>query len=597
MFSLLNSSIGLYIMNITNALKAILLFSLYIFMLILMHNIVYKGKKWKWTIFVLPSIFGVAISFLLYFFFPNMQIFDISEFKYLSGLKFNESINIYSNSIAIFIIVLSTGLFIAYQMANLLKNDKTSPILNDEDIEKIRKLIRDEIMQANEKILFELRKDKDEILNAIINISKNNETFVKDLLDDGSKTFKLDLILDELDKIRFQMMKESKHVSVDITRKPDYLQYKISESIEINRQIASIAHLIGRLDMAKKAIDNILENNPNDLDAINRKGIYYLSIDSYLDAMEEFKLIEISSIDNNNKEGLAIAYGNIGLTYLNFSNFPKAEEYINKSKRISESMGDLYGIASNLLNLGQIFAIQGEIQKATDSYNESLALIEKTGDRQLKSVFYANIGHIHAITNNLMLAKEMFFNAIAIDNDIEWREGLSANFGNLGNVFGMLGEFDKAEEYFFKALEIENELDRKHGKANALGGLGIIYSLTGEFQKAETYLMRALKIHEELKRKNEIALCYGNLGNLHMNKTDPDFKLAKEYFENALDIFKAINNQSGMANTYVNLGQLFILLNQRNLAIDNWMKACDIFEKMGLTFAAKELQLLIEEIQ
>lgn len=68
--------------------------------------------------------------------------------------------------------------------------------------------------------------------------------------------------------------------------------------------------------------------------------------------MEQFQQALSLSEELNDKDGMAVAYNNIGVIYNDVGNTTKALEYYQKSVDINKELGDKLGLAESYINIG-----------------------------------------------------------------------------------------------------------------------------------------------------------------------------------------------------------------------------------------------------
>jgi tetratricopeptide (TPR) repeat protein len=97
----------------------------------------------------------------------------------------------------------------------------------------------------------------------------------------------------------------------------------------------------------------------------------------------------------HNKDGMARVYGNLGIICRNRGELDHAEEAYRKSMELYEQLGDRDGIARVLCNLAVVHQHRGEFDKAQKSTSKAIALSEELGIKEIMAVGYRNLGSIH----------------------------------------------------------------------------------------------------------------------------------------------------------------------------------------------------------
>ena len=78
-------------------------------------------------------------------------------------------------------------------------------------------------------------------------------------------------------------------------------------------------------------------------------------------------------------EGIANAYGNLGLVYYSRGDLDRAEEMHCKSLAIEERLGRLEGMANDYSNLGTVYRRRGDLEAASAWLQKALALFAQIG--------------------------------------------------------------------------------------------------------------------------------------------------------------------------------------------------------------------------
>jgi tetratricopeptide (TPR) repeat protein len=79
------------------------------------------------------------------------------------------------------------------------------------------------------------------------------------------------------------------------------------------------------------------------------------------------------------REGMASAYGNLGLIYQTRGELDRAEEMQKKSLAINKMLGRQEGMGSDYRNLGAIYQARGDLDRAAEMLKKSLALFKAIG--------------------------------------------------------------------------------------------------------------------------------------------------------------------------------------------------------------------------
>ena len=201
------------------------------------------------------------------------------------------------------------GLIVMVMLHFIKKEDITSPME-----------IATFLMTQNKVMADENQKLKEDLAQALSNVQANTSAaemkVVADNLYDGDTT-RVEQILDKI----IDDHKES-----------------ISVIAEAYRNKGMIVHLFD----TQKSITyykRSLELDPNSLDGWNQLGHLLDRIGELEQAETAYKKVLSLSEAINDKEGIAVAYGNLGLIFSTRGDLDKAEEYHRKSFEIFSNIG------------------------------------------------------------------------------------------------------------------------------------------------------------------------------------------------------------------------------------------------------------------
>jgi tetratricopeptide (TPR) repeat protein len=204
------------------------------------------------------------------------------------------------------------------------------------------------------------------------------------------------------------------------------------------------------------------------------------------------------------KEGLAIAYGNLGLIYRTRGDLAEAEQMHLKSLGLEREVGHKNGMAADYGNLATIHHIRGDFDKAEDMYLNALKLFEDTGGEGI-AIIYGNLGVIYQTRGDFDKAKKMQLKALKLSKELVHKDGMARAYINLGAIYSTLGDLAKAEKMQLKALKLDKELGRKEGMADANWNLSAVYNETGNKTRACECLRKTRDLWREMGLTDKAA--------------------------------------------------------------------------------------------
>ena len=164
---------------------------------------------------------------------------------------------------------------------------------------------------------------------------------------------------------------------------------------------------------------------------------------------------------------------NIGLSYQRLKDYEKADEYLQKAKKISDELGYLWMKGEIELNLGDLEILKGNYKKSIDHYERGLELAHRLDASNLQYKLYAAKGNFYKLKGKLDLASLNYDQSIEIIESIRSGIGLEANrskfmenvlpiYQKMINLQVEFGTIEVAYEYYEK-MKVRNLLDILEG--------------------------------------------------------------------------------------------------------------------------------------
>lgn len=225
-------------------------------------------------------------------------------------------------------------------------------------------------------------------------------------------------------------------------------------------------------------------------------GLIYRDLKLNEKALESFEqalviYIPMASKDQN-KNGLAICYEQIGMINLDMNRLEEARSNIEKVLEIHTESGSKFGIASAFSIIGQIEYASGNYKIALNYLNNSLSIKKEMGDLITQSIIYEYIGisliRLGQTTKGLQTMQKALDLAV-LNNQKKVQFDICTK---LADTYHELNNFRKAIEFQKQQIEIQ--------RAMLLGGASIKIE-----QLQDIYEIDAKNSQiAELKKQNEI---------------------------------------------------------------------------------------------
>ena len=225
-------------------------------------------------------------------------------------------------------------------------------------------------------------------------------------------------------------------------------------------------------------------------DAWLNMGNANILLSKYTDALKAFthsqsvyeELIKTDKTQDI-KDGLARAYGSIGIVCNRQNNYARALEYFFKALKLyRETRQD--DIAARIYNgIGVVYESQKEYDKSLKYYKHALALQKTSGDNT-SAVTISNIGNVYLAMGRDDDALASYRMAEAGLLNLTDKSYLGELYNSYGNYYRKKGMLQEAKQYYNRALIIFNEDEALFGASATLEYLGRIAEQQKDYKQA-----------------------------------------------------------------------------------------------------------------
>lgn len=277
------------------------------------------------------------------------------------------------------------------------------------------------------------------------------------------------------------------------------------------------------LKLAKRIKYRLAEGN-----ACLNKGNANVILGNYESALQYFsdaqKVFESESDVQNNLDdeeinnGLARAYGSIGIVFSEQSNYSKALKYHLKALKIYETGTNYEKTARVYNNIGIVYKSQGEDFKALQYFIKCLKIQERIGDNTV-GITTTNIGNIYLKQNDFVRAFAHYLRAQELFEKYPNQRGLGELYNNIGQYYTKLKNDSEALRSYSRALDAFGSIEDKFGASNTYFYIGQInlnqkkYKEALENTKKSLQLAQHLAVIEQIQyAEKQLSLIYEKLG-------------------------------------------------------------------------------------
>lgn len=279
------------------------------------------------------------------------------------------------------------------------------------------------------------------------------------------------------------------------------------------------------------SLKQVLETSKNDIEksqVLNQISDLYKTQSPTL--MFDFanQALELSQKIKNRQEE-ATAYLNLGNSQIISGNYPKALEYFTYAKNTFEELESAPenkqkvqdGLARAYGSIGIVFSEQSNYSKALEYHLKALNLYEKSDDKVRLARVYNNVGIVYKSRNEQFKALEYFLKAQEIQEEINDRT-IGITTTNIGNIYFDQKNYPKAIEFYDKASIYFQTYPNPRGEGELYNNLGLYYQATSEPQKAIESWEKAKEKFNAIEDKFGISDTYFNLGAFYFEQNNLD---------------------------------------------------------------------------
>jgi two-component system, NarL family, sensor kinase len=263
-------------------------------------------------------------------------------------------------------------------------------------------------------------------------------------------------------------------------------------------------------------------------------------------------------------KGIAQAYNDLGILYIDRADYRKATEQLKESMKIRESLNDLPGMASLYNKLGIIDQKQGRLKDALQNQIAALKIYEKLGQDKWVGYCLNNIAIIHQNLGDLDNALEFHQRALQYRLKMNDSLGEATSYSNLANLYCRMRDTTRSIEYYEKALALSRQLRNDELISGNLSNMGNIYMGQKAFPVAIGLYRESLKIREKLGDLKGISSSLSRLGTAYTETGR--YSEALKVLNRSLNIARKIAVLEEETSALIGLARLKALTNQHDSA-------------------------------
>ncbi|MES2761059.1 MAG: tetratricopeptide repeat protein [Bacteroidota bacterium] len=254
--------------------------------------------------------------------------------------------------------------------------------------------------------------------------------------------------------------------------------------------------------------------------AYNNMGIIYMDQSNFAEAMKCFEVSLTNYKEAKNKTGVARAYGNMSGIHMYLGNYPEAIKINFSVLKTNEESKNTKGIASSNNNIGQLFLYQKKYPEALNYFNTALKLYKSINYQEGVAIALNNTGLAYMYQGNYPEALKNYLASSKIYEETQNKQGVASSFNNVGIVYDKLGNYDESLKNNLIALDINEKIGNEEGISASLINIGILYTKLHKPKDADSHLTKGLQLSIHNGNVQRIRDAYSALAVLDSSRGD-----------------------------------------------------------------------------
>ena len=238
-------------------------------------------------------------------------------------------------------------------------------------------------------------------------------------------------------------------------------------------------------------------------------------------------------------------------------------KYLNSFKKENNSNG----LAVCYFNLGRILQFTGNISESAELLAKAQKLIDKKNP--LNAAISTNLGSVYGRQGKYTDALQILTDALFVSDSIKDSKNYSGLLFTIGNTYGQINDHETAIGYFERVLTLCRKNGDVLGEANSLINLASANSETEQFEKAEQFARQALDIvkNRNLMAESDVLSVLTDIL-LHQNKYDE----LEGFYERMYQIAEITGNE--FSSDLADMGMAQLAYHQKN-----YVKSVELLQK------------------
>jgi adenylate cyclase len=285
------------------------------------------------------------------------------------------------------------------------------------------------------------------------------------------------------------------------------------------------------------------------------------------------------AIKHDLDHALARVCEDLGIVYVERSEFNKAIIWLDRAQAISTDLGIEGRLASVTANKARVYHMQGELDQAITWYMDAHKRLSEIGHQLGIGGLEMNIALVYQQRGDFPLSLEWYYKALESFNAHDYWYGLAKVRGAIGDLYYDTADYEQAIEWYFQALGHYKQHHNDAGASLKHSQIGQALMKLGRVDEAIEELHRGVMISEQHDAHRDLVVALRLQGEA--------FVLCKQYddaqsvIERALPLARKLGLQSEIIDCLAVLADLDAVYERPSEAVGKLEEAVVMAETLG----------------
>lgn len=323
--------------------------------------------------------------------------------------------------------------------------------------------------------------------------------------------------------------------------------------------------------------DNIeFTKDTSSVSILNEKASDFINQGKMDSARFYIKSAMARAVEENNPEGEAFAWANLGNIYYRQGKFDSVIVELEEPFR-------KFGDTSKALSIGNLIATayrhKGDLDQSLNLYLELLEKANREGNIAMQTAIEQNVAVVYEQLGDLSAAIDHYFEGLRLAEEQSDSSAIPVILENLALISMDQEEFDRADDYLNRAVKINEEQENIPYLINNYVNLGVLSGDVENYDRSLEYFEKALQLAEQIGDVQSPVQILFNIGNNYLEQSQLD--KAEQNYRKSLSESRSISSSAGLYYNQIGLGSVHLEKGDTDSANTYFHASLDLAEQFS----------------